>query len=94
MPVEVWNGTLEQDWDLLAADRLYRAGFVPVVNEADRLDYAETQLIVFSERVKGTGVGYLQQMFRVPDDRVLHRPDDSSDFGFRLILGADYQTCP
>jgi LCP family protein required for cell wall assembly len=94
MPVEVWNGTSEQDWDLLAADRLYRAGFVPVVSDADRLDYALTQLIVFSERVKGTGVGYLQQMFRIPDDRVLHQPDGSSDFGFRLILGADYQTCP
>jgi len=94
MPVEVWNGTLNQDWDLLAADQLYRAGFPAAIGEPDRQDYAETQLIVFSECVKGTGVGYLQQMFRVPDSQVLHRPGGSSEFGFRLILGADYQTCP
>ena len=94
MPVEVWNGTPNKDWDLLAVDRSYRAGFPAVVGESDRRDYAETQLIIFSEQVKGTGAGYLQQMFRVPDSQVVHRPDGSSTFGFRLIIGADYQTCP
>ena len=94
MPVEVWNGTPDEDWDLLAADRLYRAGFPAVVGESDRRDYAETQLIVFNERIKGTGMGYLQQMFRVPDSQVIHHPGGSSTFGFRLIVGADYQTCP
>lgn len=94
MPVEVWNGTPNKDWDLLAVDRSYRAGFPAVVGESDRRDYAETQLIIFSEQVKGTGAGYLQQMFRVPDSQVVHRPGGSSTFGFRLIIGADYQTCP
>jgi len=94
MPVEVWNGTSNPDWDLLAADRLYRAGFPAVVGESDQRDYAETQLIIFSKQVKGTGVGYLQEMFRVPDSQVIQRPGESSTFGFRLIIGADYQTCP
>ncbi len=94
LPVEVWNGTPNQDWDVLAADRLVRLGFPAVVGEPDRQDHAETQLIVFSERTKGTGVGYLQQTFHISDDQVIHRPAGSSTFGLRLIIGADYQTCP
>ena len=94
MPIEVWNGTPNEGWGWLAADRLYRVGFPAEVGEADRRDYAETRLIIFNERVKGTGMGYLQQMFNIPDSQVIHQPDDSSAFGFRLILGADYQTCP
>lgn len=92
--VEVWNGTSNPDWDLLAADRLYRTGFPAVTGEPDRRGYTETQLIIFSERIKGTGAGYLQQMFQISDSRVIRQPDESSEFGFRLILGADYQTCP
>jgi len=94
LTVDVWNGTPNEGWGWLAADRLYRAGFPAVVNEADRRDYAETQLIVLTEHTKGTGVGYLQQMFQIPDSQVIHQPGGSSQFGFRLILGADYQTCP
>ncbi len=92
--VEVWNGTSNPDWDSLAVDRLYRIGFPAVTGEPDRRDYAETRLVIFSERVKGTGAGYLQQMFQIPDSRVIRQPDEPSEFGFRLILGADYQTCP
>jgi len=94
MPVEVWNGTPNQDWALLAADRVLRAGFPAVIGEPDRQDYAETQLIVFGERIKGTGAGYLQQMFDIADSQVVHQPGGSSGFGFRLIVGVDYQTCP
>jgi hypothetical protein len=94
MPVEVWNGTSSRDWDTLAVDRLYREGFPAVVGEPDRRDYAETQLIIFSECIKGTGAGYLQHMLHIPDGQVVHQPGGSSTFGFRLILGADYQTCP
>jgi len=94
MPVEVWNGTPNQGWGWLAVDRLHRAGFLAEVGDSDRQDYPTTYLVVFSRQVKGTGAGYLQQMFRVPDDQVTYQPGGSSEFGFRLILGADYQTCP
>jgi len=94
MQVEVWNGTLNQGWGFLAADRLLRAGFPAIVGEADRQDYAQTRLIIFSERTKGTGAEYLQQMFHIPDDQVSHQSNGSSTLGFRLIVGADYQTCP
>ena len=93
-PVEVWNGTSNPGWDLLAADRLYRAGFPAVDGEPDRQDYAQTQLILFTASAKGSGVDYLQQVFNIPDSQVIHQPGGSSEFGMRLILGADYRTCP
>jgi LCP family protein required for cell wall assembly/PAS domain S-box-containing protein len=93
-PVEVWNGTSNQGWDLLAADRMHRAGFSAVVGEPDRRDYAQTRLILFTTSAKGSGVDYLQQVFDIPDAQVIHQPRGSSEFGMRLILGADYQTCP
>jgi len=93
-PIEVWNGTPNEGWGFLAADRLYRAGFPALVGQADRQDYAETQLIIFREHSKGTGVEYLQQMFDIPDERVAHQPSGSATSVFRLILGTDYQTCP
>jgi LCP family protein required for cell wall assembly len=94
LPIEVWNGTPYEGWGWLAADRLYRAGFPATVTEADRRDYAETQLLIFSERVKGTGADYLRRLFNVADSQVIHQPGGSSGPGMRLILGADYETCP
>jgi hypothetical protein len=93
-PIEVWNGTYHEDWDMLAVDRLGRAGFLATVGEPDRRDYAQTQLILYSESTKGSGIGYLQRVFNVPDSQVSHQPDASSPYGIRLIVGADYQTCP
>ena len=93
MPVHVWNGTTPQDWDLLAADRLNRAGFPAVVGQPDHRDYSSTWIIVYSEYAKGTGLAYLQQMFGIPEERVIYRPESSSAYGFLLILGADYQPC-
>ncbi len=93
-PVEVWNGTPNPDWDLLAADRLIRAGFPVTIGTPDRRDYARTSLIVFRAHAKGTGVESLQEIFGIPDDRVTYQPEPDSPVGFRLIIGADYQTCP
>jgi hypothetical protein len=94
MPVEVWNGTPNAGLDLLAADRLGRAGFPALSGEPERRDYAENRLIVFSEHPKGTGVSYLQEIFGIQDGQVAYQIDTASAFGFRLILGADHQTCP
>ncbi len=91
--VEVWNGTLNQNWGLLAADRVYRAGFPVVIGQPDRRNYPQTQLIVYARQSKGTGVEYLQQMFGLSDSQVTYDAKEASEYGFRLIIGADYQTC-
>jgi len=91
--VEVWNGTGHADWDQLAADRLFRQGFVAAIGQPDRRDYPQTQLIDFTSTAKGSAVPYLQWMFQVSAENVISAPDLNGGVQYRLIVGADYQTC-
>ena len=91
--VEVWNGTGNAGWDHLAADRLFREGFVAVIGQPDRQDYPHTQLIDLSSTAKGSPVSHLRWMFSVSPDNVISAPDPNAGAQVRLIIGADYQTC-
>lgn len=91
--VEVWNGTYNADWDQLAADRLFREGFNVVIDRADRQDYAQTQLIDFTSTTKGSAMSYLQWMFNISAENVVSMPDPSREVQYRIIIGADYETC-
>jgi LCP family protein required for cell wall assembly len=92
--VEVWNGTSNAGWDQLAADRLWREGFGVVIAEPDRRDYARTQLVDFTTLPQGSAAFDLQQMFRVASENVISAPDLGAPAQYRLMIGADYQTCP
>jgi LCP family protein required for cell wall assembly len=92
--VEVWNGAGHTDWGQLASDRLFREGFGVVVGQPDRRDYAQTQLVDFTASAKGGAVSYLQWMFNISAENVISAPDaDGGGVAYRLIIGADYQTC-
>jgi len=92
--VEVWNGTETADWEQLAADRLVREGFGVTMGQADRRDYAQTQLVDYSVSAKGSAADYLRQLFGIPVENVISSPNADSPVRYRLIIGADYQTCP
>jgi LCP family protein required for cell wall assembly len=92
--VEVWNGTPFPGWDHLAADRLWREGFAAVIAEPDRKDYVQTQLVDFTNPVQGSAASHLQRMFRVAPENATSVPDPDHRARYRLIIGADYQTCP
>jgi len=91
--VEVWNGTPNAGWDQLAADRLLRQGFGAVIGQTDRQDYPQTQLTDFTSTAKGSAVPYLQWMFDISPENVVSAPDPNVPVQYRLIVGADYQTC-
>jgi hypothetical protein len=92
--VEVWNGTTNAGWDWLAADRLAREGFGVIVNEPDRRDYTHTMLVDFSSTSKGNAVTYIQYKLGIPEGSVISAPDSNMPVPYRLVIGADYQTCP
>jgi hypothetical protein len=92
--VEVWNGTPNPDWDQLAADRLWREGFAATIAQPDRRDYPQTQLVDFTTPGQGSAASYLRWMFRVAPENVISAPDPNAAAQYRLIIGADYQTCP
>ncbi len=91
--VEIWNGTGAVDWDRLAADRLFRVGFAAAIGQPDRRDYAQTQLIDFTTTTKGSAAPYLQWMFNISAENVIAAPDPNMPASYRIIIGADYQTC-
>ncbi len=92
--VEVWNGTPNADWDQLAVDRLLREGFGAVIGQSDRQDYTQTQLIDFTTTAKGSAASYLQWMFNILPENVISVPAPDVGAQYRLVIGADYQTCP
>ncbi len=91
--IEVWNGTMNRDYDKLAADTLAHNGFIPVIGKADRRDYPRTQLVYFSAVSKGTGINRIQELFKIAPDRVIQEEVQESEFKIRLIIGADYEPC-
>jgi hypothetical protein len=91
--IEVWNGSYAHTRDALAADTLARYGYTPIIAHADRLDYPQTQIVVFSSTTKGTGLSHIQQLFRVSDANVIYAEDPTREAKLRLILGADYDPC-
>jgi hypothetical protein len=92
--VEVWNGTANPGWDHLGADRLWREGFAAAIAEPDRRDYGQTQLLDFTTPGQGSAASTLQRMFQIAPDNVFPAPDPGNGAQYRLIIGADYQTCP
>ncbi|MCU0522194.1 MAG: LCP family protein [Anaerolineae bacterium] len=91
--VEVWNGSSRAQWELLASDQLYQHGFTPILGAGDGQYYPQTQIHVFGEHAKGTGVATVQEVFRVPDTQVTYVGAVEGDVKLRLILGEDYQPC-
>ena len=92
--IEVWNGTNSADWDLLAADRLLGAGFPTVIAQPDRRDYAQTQLIDLTPLGEGGATSYLRWQFKISPENIISVPTADAGVQYRLIIGADYQTCP
>lgn len=92
--VEVWNGTSNPDWDILATDQLQWAGYiVPSFQTADRQDYARTQIVDFTTTPKGSRLPALMRLFNVDQADVISQPDPNSPAPFRVIVGANYNSC-
>ncbi len=94
--VEIWNGTPNADWAVLAADNLQWAGLAPVVGKADAANYTTTTIYDYTTSPKGKGAarGELLRLFGVGDANVIAAPDPNAKYPFRVVLGADYQSCP
>ncbi|MBN1486629.1 MAG: LCP family protein [Anaerolineae bacterium] len=93
VPIEIWNGTPNADWDLLAADWLSHYGYLPSIGEPDRRDYAQTQLVVFSDTSKGLGLPLLQSYFGLGENNIIYQNVPESGIKLRLILGQNHVTC-
>jgi LCP family protein required for cell wall assembly len=92
--IEVLNGTGNADWDAVGADRLAWAGYrVAKYGPADRSDYPTTLIYDYRTTTKGSRLGELGRLLRVPQENLISQPDANSPVEYRIILGADWQPC-
>ncbi|MBI3244651.1 MAG: LCP family protein [Chloroflexi bacterium] len=92
--VEIWNGSTWADADDLAAYRLRLDGLAVTLGAADRANYPATTLIDYTTSAKASPVDSLKKLLRITDPaNIIAQPDPNSPVQFRVILGADYNSC-
>lgn len=91
--VEIWNGTLREDLEYLAIDNLAWEGLVPILGEADRQDYTETQVIFYGQTFKGANTWSITKLFGISESQMIHQPNPDSAVDYRVILGYNFEPC-
>ncbi|HNS51242.1 MAG TPA: LCP family protein [Anaerolineae bacterium] len=90
--IEILNGTDRAYLAQVALDELRWHGLAAVSGgQADRTDYAETQLILFEDKPKA--VALLAQVFQIKPQNVILQIDPNQPIDLRVILGGSYNPC-
>jgi polyisoprenyl-teichoic acid--peptidoglycan teichoic acid transferase len=90
--VEVWNGTNNSGWDVLAAERLHYAGYHTELNPADRRNYQESLLYDFTLEQDVRKSRAMLNALGLPTSALVAAPGEA-DFQYRLVVGRDYNPC-
>ncbi|MBN1202344.1 MAG: LCP family protein [Anaerolineae bacterium] len=92
--IDIYNGTSNDGWDIVAADRLIWEGFVPVAaGQADTVDYQDTVIYDYTGSSKGSSLGELIKYLNISPDQIIIEPDPNREVDFKIILGANYNSC-
>ena len=92
MTVEVRNGTTNQGWDSLAAERLNYAGYNTRLALADRTNYPASLLYDLSATPDQTLSASVLSVLGLPPEAFVSAPVQA-DVNYVLIVGGDYQPC-
>ncbi len=90
--VEVLNGTANNNWDKVAADRLTWEGFdVQAKGATDPTD--KTVLYDFTGSARPGVLNIMLKALNLRPDRVINQPDPNRTVDYRIVLGGDYNSC-
>ena len=92
--VEIVSGAGSDDSLALAAETLRNEGFAVRFGEPAESLHAETTLIDYTTSAKGSPLARLASILHVAEQNVSAQPAAASQVQFRVILGADYNSCP
>ncbi|MCC6190901.1 MAG: LCP family protein [Anaerolineales bacterium] len=92
--VEIVNGAPPVANEYLAAETLRGEGFGITLGAPAASPQAQTVLIDYTTSSKGSPISRLQAALHLDDAHVIAQPNASSPVQFRVILGADYNSCP
>ncbi len=90
--VEVRNGTTNEGWDSLAAERLNYAGYETRLAPADRQNYTQTLLFDLAMTPDLAQLGIILNLLGLDPSAFVSAPQ-TSDVSYVLLLGSDYQPC-
>jgi len=91
--VEIVDGTLNESWEQVAAERLRWEGFEVVgIRPADE-SRPRTQIVDLRTTPGGWPLSKLMRLYRRGSSDVISRPTEGSDLDFQVLLGADYDPC-
>lgn len=91
--VEVQNGSQVEAMDTLAAFRLNYAGYQTTLAPADRRDYLSSVIIDHTPGQDAAKRAAIISTLGLNSADQISLPDSSSTISYRVILGADYDSC-
>lgn len=92
--VGVYNGTENENWDRVAAERLGYEGFRAVpLGRIDAAEGGQSSLIDYTGQQKGSSLGEIVEVLNVNLGNVEINPDPSREYDFVVTLGEDYNSC-
>lgn len=93
--ITVYNGTPNENWDRVAAERLQWEGFAATFAGASPLgEQADTILIDHTGREeKGSNLSEIAEILSVKPENIRLEPDPNRAVDFEVILGSSYNSC-
>jgi LCP family protein required for cell wall assembly len=90
--VEVWDGTGRPGMAEVAAERLRWEGFV-VTGITATEPVSRTRVVDFTTTPKGSPLWLLTRLYNLKAEDVEKQPGAGGELDFRVILGANYDSC-
>jgi len=91
--IHVYNGSGNDQWDRVAAERLAWDGFGAVAMGSADTQTVDTILIDYTGRTKGSSVEDIARIANVLPENILSEPDPNRTVDFEIILGSNYNSC-
>jgi LCP family protein required for cell wall assembly len=92
--IDVFNGTSNADWDIVASDRLGWEGFrSTAMGSAAPSESGETILIDYTGQSKNNSRAEIARILSVHSENILIQPDPDRTADFGVILGNNYTSC-
>ncbi|MGC1374741.1 MAG: LCP family protein [Anaerolineales bacterium] len=91
--IEIQNGSSNDGWDTLAAQRLNYAGYAATFHPADNRQHAQTLLYDLTPDQDRSRTASLLAILGLPDSALVSAPRTNPSTPYALIVGNDYKPC-
>lgn len=92
--IEIYNGSPNESWDIVAAERLIWEGFAPLaLGAADQAAYADSMIYDYTGQSKGSSLNELVRLLNIRPENIILQPDPNRTTDFEIILGSNYNSC-